>query len=229
MAVSTIITMHRAQKNSELIKKLQQKARMFFYDSIMYEINDSLTSILAICDKESRVEDIAKIKQYINRINESLGNNKKYQNDLNEKKFDINFIIKNLIYVLKENNKEAKIIYSPIEIKATAQGDQSKFEELFLCVLVDMLQDKNTVDNEIAVGLKQKNQDALVTIVNNKHVFSKEAIDQIYKIKEEINPKGNTQIISTGEGVEVIIRIPLEFQSFKLIRRLKMPNIWHKI
>lgn len=224
MTIATTVIISKAQKNSELIKKLQQKARMFFYDSMIYEINDALTSILAIYDKGGgNREAIPKIKQYISRINESLNSNKIYQNNLANGKFDINFVIKNLISVIKEYNKEAKLIYSSADIKAAAHGNQSKFEELFLIALVDILQNTNTFGSGITIELKQRNHDAIVTILNDNHEFSEEAIDQINKIKKEDNFKGDIQIIPGEERkIEVIIKIPLQFQAVKISRRFNL-------
>ena len=131
MVIPTFLTTAMVNKNDELVKKLQKEARMLFYDRMMYDINDSLTSILAVCDDEGGSVAVPKIKDCINRINLSLNNTKKYQSDFgSDTKFDIHLVIKNLIRLIKGVNREVKVTYSLADIKAPTAGNRDKFEEL---------------------------------------------------------------------------------------------------
>ena len=216
MVIPTFLTTAMVNKNDELVKKLQKEARMLFYDRMMYDINDSLTSILAVCDDEGGRVAVPKIKDCINRINLSLNNTKKYQSDFgSDTKFDIHLVIKNLIRLIKGVNREVKVTYSLADIKAPTAGNRDKFEELLLNIFVDILE-KNSSNPEITIELKQKNQDAMVTILSDSHVFSKEAIKEIVRIKEDRDFKGIIQTKPQGNGVEVIIKIPLQFNVVKI-------------
>jgi len=202
-------------KDDELVKKLQKEARMLFYDRMMYDINDSLTSILAVCDDDKKGA-IPKIKDCINRINTSLGDTRQYQSDFgSDVKFDIQLVIKNLIRVIKGYNREVAVKYLLPEIKAPATGDRAVFEELLLNIFIDILK-KDSSKEEISIELKQKDKDAMVIISNNYCTLSEEVIREINNIKVDKNFIGNIQIRPQGGGIEVIIKIPLQFKVVKI-------------
>jgi len=200
------------KRQKELVKKLQAEARMLFYDHMMYDINDSLTSILAVCEIEPK-EAIPKIKQYIHRINQSLHDTKNYQNNsYDEKKFNISLVVKNIIRAIEGNYRQMKLIPLVSDIKAPVLGEQSKFEQLILCILVGILFELNANDSEVLIELRQKDQDALLTILKDNFAFSKEILEQINTMSQTEDFKGSVQITPQGKGVEVIIKIPLQFQ-----------------
>ena len=211
MVISRLLKSQIIAKYDELVKQLQAEARMLFYDHMMYDINDSLTSILAVCEVEPK-EAIPKIKQYIHRINQSLNITKNYQNNsYAEKRFNVSLVSKNIIRVIKENYKDIKLVSLISDIKAPVLGDQSKFEQLLLYIFVGMFFQGNTSDSEILIELRQKDQNAMFTVLKDTFSFSKEILGQIDKIREETDFKGNVQITPQGKGVEVIIKIPLQF------------------
>lgn len=214
MVLPKLLTTQMVSKHEELVQQLQQEARMLFYDRMMYEINDSLTSILAVCDVEGK-EAIPKIKKCIDCINQSLKNTKHYQNNFaGKKRFDISLVLRNLVRVIKDNIKESKIACLLSDIKAPAQGDQAAFEELFLHLFVNMFSFSNNPDfrSEAIIELRQRGQDAVVTILKESHQFSEETLKKINKIKKEKDFVGDVRINTKTHGVEVIILVPLQFQ-----------------
>ncbi len=200
---------NKTGKHDELIERLQIDARMLFYDRMMYDINDSLTSILALCDVEAKAS-IPKIKEYITRINHSLHNTKNYHTSFTgEKRFNVTLVIKNILQVLEENYKEVQLTPFVSDIKAPCVGDQSLLEKILLCMFVDMCQSS---DEAIMLELKQKDQNAMLTIVKDGFNFSKECLTLINKLKEKSDFKGNIRINPYKKGVEIVIQIPLQFK-----------------
>jgi hypothetical protein len=212
MVISKLPKTQNQDKSGELVAKLQQEAHMLFYDKMMYDINDALTSILAVCDIEGK-EGIPKVKQYIHRINQSLNNTKNYQSVLkSDKEFNISAVLQNLISVIKDRYKTAKLACLISDIKAPVLCDQSKFEELFLYMFINMLTSANTMDSEILIELRQKDQDAMITILKDFHAFQPEVLENINKINGKPDFNGNIQITNHGKGVEIIMKIPLIFR-----------------
>jgi len=226
MVISKFLKPHSADKYTELVKELQLQTRALFYDRMMYEINDALTSILAVCDVEGK-EAVPKIKQYIHRINQSLNNTKNFQSSLrSDKKFNVNIVLQNLIHVIKEKYKDVKMACIISDIKAPVQGDQAKFEELLIYIFISMFTNPNVLESEMLIELRQKDQDAMVTILKDSHVFSFDIMEQINKIRDGGDFKGNVQITPHGKGIEVIIKIPLQF-SLVSISNPVVKNIHH--
>lgn len=235
MVISKFLKTNSADKYRELVKDLQQQTRTLFYDRMMYEINDALTSILAVCDVEGK-DAVPKIKQYIHRINQSLNNTKNFQTSLrSDKKFNISIVLQNLIHIIKDKYKEAKMACIISDIKAPVIGDQSKFEELLLYIFINMFSSPNIQDSEALIELRQKGQDAMITILKDSHVFSLEMIEHVNKIRDGGDFKGSVSITPQGKGIEVIIKIPLQFSSVSVsnpeIKSIHTPhtNINHKL
>ncbi|MBU1017553.1 hypothetical protein KKA33_00820 [Patescibacteria group bacterium] len=198
-------------KHDELIERLQIDARMLFYDHMMYDINDSLTSILALCDIEAK-KSIPRIKEYISRINGSLQNTKSYHTSFTgEKRFNITLVIKNIIRVLEEDYKQIQLMPFVSDIKAPCSGDQSLFEQIILCMLVDMCE-KEDSESGIMLELKQKEQNATLTLFKDNFTFSKECQARINKWTAESDFKGEIRTTSNGKGTEVMIQMPLQFK-----------------
>lgn len=209
----TDFMVNKIGKHEDLVERLQVDARMFFYDRMMYDVNDSLTSILALCDVEAK-GSIPKIKKYIGNINKSMHNTKNYHTSFTgEKRFDVSLVIKNILRVLEDNYKEAQLIPFISEIKASGTGDQSLFEKILLRIFIDMCHEKGSDDSDIMLELKQKGQDAVLTILKDRFTFSKECLKRIDKLKEKTDFKGSIQINPHNKGVEVIMRIPLQFKT----------------
>jgi len=199
-------------KHDELIERLQIDARMLFYDHMMYDINDSLTSILALCDIEAK-KSVPRIKEYISRINDSLQSTKNYHTSFTgEKRFNITLVIKNIIRVLEENYKQVQLKPLVSEIKAPCSGDQSLSEQILLCLLVDMCE-RDSSESAILLELKQKEQNATVTLFKDGFTFSKECQARVSKFTSEPDFKGQLKISSVKKGAEVVIQLPLQFKT----------------
>jgi hypothetical protein len=212
MVISKLSKTQNTDKHSELVSKLQQEARTLFYDKMMYDINDALASILAVCDTDGR-EGIPKVKQYIHRINQALNNTKSYQSVFKyNKQFNISSSLQNLLHVIKDKYKAAKLTCLISDIKAPVQCDQSRFEEFFLYMFINMLTGASVMDSEILIELRQKDQDAMITILKDFYVFGPEALEKINKISNRSDFNGDIQITNHGKGVEIIIKIPLLFR-----------------
>ncbi|MBN2096200.1 hypothetical protein JW752_02250 [Candidatus Peregrinibacteria bacterium] len=206
---------HKTIRHDELIERLQIDARMLFYDHMMYDINDSLTSILALCDIEAK-KSVPRIKEYISRINDSLQNTKNYHTSFTgEKRFNITLVIKNIIRVLEENYKQVQLMPFVSEIKAPCSGDQSLFEQILLCLLVDICEREGN-ESAIMIELKQKEQNATLTLFKDDFTFSKECRARVDKFTAESDFKGRIRTSSTKNGTEVVIQIPLQFKTVRI-------------
>lgn len=215
-----------SDEQNKLIDMLQAEARTLFYDKMMYEINDSLTSILAICDAES-TNSIPKIKEHINKINESLKKTKSYQSSTcGTNEFDIALALKNLLRVVRENYKDLSLISFISDIKAPAREDQSSFEKIFLHLFSSLF---ISGDSEVMIELRQKDQDAMITISKKDCTFKRGIIEKINHYKNEKDFQGSIHISTEGNEVEVIMRLPLQFKvisvSKPVVNRSTLPAL----
>ena len=204
------------ERMRERVARLQNEARMQFFDRMMYEINDSLTSILAITEMEPK-DSIPKIKQYIHRINQSLQNTKHYQTvSSGVKMFNVTQVLRNLVHVVEGNFKKAKLVSLISDLRAPVLGDQAKFEQLFFTIIVDIVE-RAEGESEVLIECRQKDQFAQITILKDRFTFSEEVLGEVNRIAEETADfKGRLQVTPQGNGVEVILKIPLQFQTVSL-------------
>jgi len=216
MVVPKMLKSQAIEKLRTEVARLQAEAKMLFFDRMMYEINDSLTSILAITDVEPK-DAIPKIKRYIHRINQSLSNTKHYQMvSSEEKKFNITNVLRNLVHVIGDNFKRSKVVTMISDLNAPVLGDQAKFEQLFFTIMVDILS-RAEEKAEILLECKQKDEFAQMTILVDRFLFSEEATTQIGRITEEAADfKGRIQIVPQGNGQEITLKIPLQFSAVNL-------------
>ncbi len=200
-------------RHDELIERLQVDARMLFYDRMMYDINDSLTSILALCDIEAK-KSVPRIKEYISRINDSLQNTKNYHISFTgEKRFNITLLTRNILRVLEDNYKSVQFTPFISDIKAPCIGDQSLFEQVVLCMLIDMCEEKGAGESAIRLELKQESQNALLTLYKEGFTFTRECQARIDKFTAESDFQGKLQVQNDKKGTEAVIRVPLEFKT----------------
>lgn len=218
MAIPKMLKSQVAERLMQEVSRLQAEARNLYFDHMMYEVNDSLTSILAITEVEPK-DAIPRIKQYIHRINQSLHSAKNYQiTSAGEHRFLLTPLLKNAIKVLNENYPKAKLVTLISDIKAPVQGDQALFERLLFILFVDILGSQGE-PTEVLIEARQKDQDALITLLKDHFSYSEAAMDLVNKIIEESpDLRGRVQITPQGNGVEVVIRIPLQFHAISLTR-----------
>lgn len=229
MVISKLRKNQGADNYRSLIKELQRETHALFFDNMMYEINDALTSILASCDVDGR-EAIPKIKQYIHRINQSLNNAKNLNSEVTgDRRFNIGIVLQNLIHTIKEKYKHAKMACLISDIKAPVYGDQSKFEELLLYIFINIFSCPEAFDSEMLIELRQKDQDAMITILKDSHAFQAEELQYINSMNKGSGFEGEIQITPHGQGVEVIIRIPLHFGTENIPHKNKTTPVVQKI
>lgn len=211
MVVSKFHKLQIESNQKELVSQLQKEAQQLFYDRMMYDINDSLTSILAICDVEAKGV-VPKVKEYIHRINKSLHNTKSYQKSTLDKKFNINLVLRNLMRVIDENYVLPKKAALLSEIKASVQGSQSHFEQLFLHIFVNLFPEGNQSDADILIELRQKDQNAMLTIIKDDSLLASDALERIDEVIKESKFGKNTFLKTKESVVEITIKVPIIFE-----------------
>jgi len=216
MVVPKMLKSQIVEKMRAGVARLQNEARMRFFDRMMYEINDSLASILAITEMEPK-DSVPKIKQYIHRINQSLQNTKHYQAvSSGAKTFNVSLVLRNLVQVTEGDFRKAKLVTLISDLRAPVLGDQTKFEQLFLTILLDIV-GRVDGESETLIECRQKDQFAQITILKDRFSFSEEAMGEINRItEEEADFRGRLQITPHGNGIEVILKIPLQFQTISV-------------
>lgn len=209
--ISQFMTLQVSKENLKLAIRLQNEMNTNFLEHVMYDVNDALTSILALCDMEE-MKSIPKVKTYIQRVNELLKDLRVYQN---VNMFNMNHVLENVIDVIKYHFKnKTKIDYSFSKVNALAEGYQVKLEHMLLYILIEMMSGgTETDDSKIFISLHQKEKDAQILIKKVGYSFSQLAITEIDKLKE--NFAGNMQMENQGGEFSVNIRIPLSFKKPK--------------
>jgi len=206
--ISQFLSMQASKENKKLAEELHDEMNSNFLEHAMYDINDALTSILALCDMEE-MENIPKVKKYIQRVNSLLNDVQAYQSN---SAFNINHVLSNMIDVIKDHFKgKAKINYTFSEVKSLVKSNKLQLEKILLYILVELIitgQDSDLLD--ISVHLHQKEQDAQIAIVKTNHRFTDFASEEIGRLIE--NFTGKVQINPKGQGVEIDVRIPLNFR-----------------
>jgi hypothetical protein len=216
--ISQFLSVQASRENKKLADKLYNEMNTNFLEHTMYDVNDALTSILAICDMEE-MENIPKVKQYIQRINNLLNDVQIYQG---RAVFNINHVLKNVIDVVSNRFKnKVKIQYTFSEIKPFVKTNKSQLEKILLYIFIELITAKQGADPlDISVHLNQKEQDAQIIIGNVSCNFSKTAIDEISRLHEGFI--GNIQTSPKEQGVEINIKLPL---SFKKSTKADSPSI----
>jgi len=200
-----------SREHLKLAVKLQNEMNLNFLDHIMYDVNDALTSILALCDMED-MKSIPKVKTYIQRVNQLLKDIHVYQNvDI----FNINHVVENVIDVIKYHFKnKTKIDYSFASVNALTEGDQLRLEQTLLYIFIEMMSVANEADeSKIFVSLHQKEKDAQILIKKNNFNFSDASVAEINKLKEGFS--GSLQMENSNNQITISIKVPLSFKKPK--------------
>lgn len=209
MVISKFSKSRDVQSHVLNVKKLQREISAGIFDSTVHEINDSLTSILAVCETEGK-EAIPKIKQYIHRINQSLENAKNTQeSESAEEKFNITQLTKSVVSVVQNEFKNRKLICLVSDIKAPTSGSRKNLELLLLNLLTDMFSSGDSDLSEVLIELRQKDQDVMLTIIKDLYHLTPE----IHSIIDDLIKKSTYEvnISPQGQGIEVVIKAPLQF------------------
>jgi len=206
--ISQFISAQASMENKKLAEKLCDEMNANFLEHTMYDINDALTSILAICDMEE-MQNIPKIKQYIQRVNSLLNDVQVYQGNA---VFNINHVLVNVIDVVRDYFKsKVKIQSAFAEIKSFVKTNKSQLERILLYIFMELINaEQQSGIPVISLSLNQKEQDAQIIISKASHDFSKTAIEEIGRLQEGF--AGDVQISPKEQGVEINIRLPLIFE-----------------
>ena len=225
MVINPFSTLQIIKKNRELAKKLQSDIDANFLEHAMYDINDALTSILALCDME-QMKSIPKVKNYIQRVNELLNDVQIYQDD---KIFNINHLLRNVIDIVKDSFKsKVKILSSFTQVKALVKSNQKCLERILLYILVEfMLIQEKPEESSIYVELIQKDTEAQILIKRENFNFSHEQLKEIGELRE--NFSGKMEISKKENSVFIRISLPLSFKSASMFNILTNPNSSIKI
>ncbi|MFH1012762.1 MAG: hypothetical protein V1760_03380 [Candidatus Peregrinibacteria bacterium] len=215
MVPAKLLTLQVKKKADEMVEKLRSEVPQNLLQRAICDVNDSLTSILAISDSEAP-QTVPKIKECIKRINQSLQALKGYQSAKDQKgSFNINAVTENILNVVQENFQEGlKISRLMTEIKARCEGDQSDFEGFLLYLLVYLAQSTASEKSEILIELRQKGNDAMITILKDHCALEGEQMEDIEEHAGKVN--GIFKITPQGKGIEIILRIPLIFETTPL-------------
>lgn len=209
--INTFLSSQAFKKNQEFIKKLHEDMSANFLEHTMYDINDALASILALCDME-QMKSIPKVKNYIQRVNELLDYIQIYQD---KELINTNHVLNNIVDIIKDNFKDkVKISYSFNPVKALSKGSQPQLEHILLCIFIELIESSDDKNSEIYIKLNQKEQDAQIFISKNNFTFSPDALKEIDILRKDF--VGSMKIQSNNKNTEIDIRIPLSFKKFQI-------------
>lgn len=196
-----------SQKKKDLVRDLHNSMCAHFLEHTMYDINDALTSILALCDIEE-MKTVPKVKKYIQKVNELMDNVQIYQNSSH---FNVNHVLSNVINIIKDSFKRrVDIKMNAIKVNALVQSKQAALEQVLIFIFIELI--SNEKDGSAAlidVDLKQKGQDVIIVIQKENYSFSANTLKEIDLMKVDLN--GSFSISPKGNGVVVRIQMPLIF------------------
>ncbi|QQR82936.1 hypothetical protein IPJ72_03850 [Candidatus Peregrinibacteria bacterium] len=197
------------QEQLRLVEKLKQHTKVLFHQYMSYEINDALTSILAICDQHAK-QIVPEVKASIQRINRSLYHTSDYHrqssHDINT--FDIDLVVKNLVRVVKDHFNDNPVHLSPMATGVRVEGDQSAFERIFLLLVTEMIS-SSPYRTDLYIEVKQKNYEITVALVMPQAIIRPDIIQVINGIEIEHGFEKKTEIFSTERGLVATIAFPI--------------------
>ncbi|MBN2306905.1 hypothetical protein JXD20_02870 [Candidatus Peregrinibacteria bacterium] len=204
--IPEVYLLQATKKNLEQAKSFQDDMAAHFFEHTMYDVKDSLTSILAICDMED-MKQMPQVKQCIQRVTDLLHDVHLYHNNT---LFNINHVVINIINVLKKNFKNRiHINHDLAYIKANTRSDRNHLELVLLYSLIEAVESCEGELNML-IRLAQKEKDAVIIIKLEDFRFSDVVLKAIAGFH---NPAAfKMQIGSVGGGTEIVIRLPLSFE-----------------
>ena len=223
-----LLSSQEINQKRELAKKLQKRMNAHFVEHAAYDINDALTSILALCDME-QVRSVPKIKEYIRHINKLLSDVRIYQDS---SVFNARHVLKNVINILKDNFKGAVMLMDSFsDLEVFVEGDQEDLEYFLLLsflLLSEKSKEEESVSPEIKINLLRKEKTALITLVRENHFFSETVLSEFQQqIK---NFSGKIDLVQKESSLRIEIHLPLSLkklffdQSFDSQINLKNPT-----
>lgn len=204
--IPDIYLLQDTKKHQEQAKAFQDDMGAHFFEHTMYDVKDTLTSILALCDMED-MKQIPQVKKYIQRVTDLLHDVRLYHDHYH---FNVNHVMINVINVLKKGYKNRIHINHDLDfIKANTQSDRNHLEQVLLYSLIEAIE---SCDAELAVdvSLQQKEQDAMIIIHLRAFKYNSIALKEITEFH---NPDTFRMKIGSVEGgTEISIRLPLSFE-----------------
>jgi len=211
MVSSHFIELELEKEKQALSKRLHLVVAHYFFQRKTCDINDSMASILGICDMEAS-HTVPKIKKYIQRVNEALDLLSHYQTVCRqEEPFNVSLIVRNVLEVVRDHCLEqgaVKIRTDIADINGLGGASMSHLEELILYCFVQMVAKKE--DGEINVKLYQKNHNAILNIKKDNFHFTGLALEEIEEKHNDL--RGKVEIMPYNTGTEITIHIPLHFE-----------------
>lgn len=203
--IPEVYLLQATKKNMEQAKAFQEDMGAHFFEHTMYDVKDALTSILALCDMED-MKQVPQVKKYIQRVTDLLQDVGFYRSS---SLFNVNHVVINVINVLKSNYKaKVHIAHDLSFIKAFVKSDKSHLEQILLYSLIEAVEASPEALN-LKIELAQKEHDAVITIRLKDFIYSSVALREIQSFHDSVAFR--MQIITQGQGTEMVIRLPLSF------------------
>jgi hypothetical protein len=205
--IPDVYLLQASKKNLKLAKELQNEMSSHFFENTLFDVKDSLTSILALCDMED-MKQTGKVKMYIRKISDMLNDVRLYHNS---ECFNVTHVLQNIISTIQSKYKGlVKLDQSITPIKALAKADQQHLEQVLLFLLIEAIEANPEKTQTITVDLHQKSHDAQITV----HVEDFKYSDVSQKELETIHDQSifKLQLEHRQGDAEVMIRIPLKFE-----------------
>ena len=219
-----LLSIEQEKKRQALILKFQEEVYPHFFDYAMLDVNDALTSILAICDMEG-VKSVSKVKAHIQRVNELMDNVKTYQNS---GVFNINHVLKNMINLFRRDFKGRVHFTHTFSIKrALSSADKNALERLLIEVLVSLLPLSAQPDLSpchISLDLCQLAKHGQVTVTRKDYQLAAEAQAKLKEISREGFTSPEVRI--KNGHTEVYFSFPLHFsRDFSPLKKINHPSL----
>jgi len=199
--------MKAAKENQELARELQNKMNAHFLEHTMYDVNDALASILAVCDME-QVSSLPQVKKYINRVNDLLSDVKHYQD---RRVFNINHVLKNVVNIMEDSFKHRmKLTLKAPSANLLVESEKAQIEQILLYSLIEFATRADDKCPEVIVELSQKDTTAQVTISGVDFSFSPHAMEELSAMRNNFD--GRLRMKTEDRKVEIEIGLPVRFR-----------------
>ena len=199
------ITAQNIKDKKDLVTALQVRMNDHFLEHRMFNVNDALTSILALCDLE-QMRSMGKVKKYIEKVNDLLEDVRVYQN---QKLFNVNHVIENIINIIEDNFKDIVEIEKNLKsISLMVEGDQCELEHLLLYLFIESIASKKDSIAKVNINLSQIGKEAIIEFKNDHFPFTEEVRKELDRLKESFF--GMVRIDATPERIKVIIELSLQ-------------------
>jgi intracellular sulfur oxidation DsrE/DsrF family protein len=173
----------------------------------MYDVNDALASILAICDME-QVSSLPQVKKYINRVNDLLSDVKHYQD---RRVFNINHVLKNVVNIMEDSFKHRiKLTLRTPAANLLVESEKAQIEQILLYSLIEFATRADDKCPEVIVELNQKDTTAQITVSAVDFSFSPHAMEELSAMRNNFD--GRLRMKTDDRKVEIEMGLPIRFR-----------------